>query len=50
MAADRRVDAAGDARVVARCSRAVERLAHAVQALELEALDAAGPLEDRRRR
>ena len=41
MAADRRIDPAGGAGA-SREQRLVERLAHAVQALELVALDAAG--------
>ena len=44
MAADRRIDAAGSARHVGE-QRLVERLAHAVQALELVALGAAGILD-----
>ena len=44
MAADRRIDAAGDVRQFGD-ERLVERLAHAVQALELETLDAAGILD-----
>ncbi len=47
MAADRRIDAARRARRVAQ-QRLVERLAHAVEPLELIALDAAGDLDDGR--
>ena len=46
VAADRRVGAAGGARMVLD-QAAVERLAHAVQALELVAVDAARALDDR---
>ena len=45
MAADRRVDAARGIRQLGQ-KRGVERLAHAVQALEFEALDAARVLDD----
>ena len=44
MAADRRIDAAGGAGQFGE-QRAVERFAHAVEALELETLDAAGVLD-----
>ena len=47
MPADRRVDAAGGA-VSSRDQPFVERLAHAVQALEFIALDAAGLLDHAR--
>ena len=49
MAADRRIDAAGGIGHL-REQRLVERLAHAVQALELVALDTAGFLDHRRDR
>ena len=49
MAADRRVDAARCARGIAQ-QGLIERLAHAVQPLELVALDAAGRLDRRSRR
>ena len=45
MAADRRIDAAGGIRQFGE-QRLVERLAHAVQPLKFEALDAAGVLDD----
>ena len=45
MAADRRIDAAGGVRQFGE-QRLVERLAHAVEPLEFEALDAAGVLDD----
>ena len=48
MTADRRVDAAARARGNVGEQRLVEHLAHAVQALELEAVDAAGILDDAR--
>ena len=47
VAADRRVDAAGDVGQFGE-ERLVERLAHAVQALEFVSLDAAGVLDDAR--
>ena len=49
MAADRRIDAAGDVGVILG-KLLVERLAHAVQALELEAAALAGELQRRSRR
>ncbi len=45
MAADRRVNAAGGIRQLGE-QRRVKRLAHAVQALEFEAVDAAGILDN----
>ena len=49
MAADRRVDAHGGLAAIRR-QRLVEHLAHAVQALELVAFDAAGVLDHARDR